>query len=348
MFSVNHMSQTNHSSTQPHVAIVVLNWNGKEDTLACLDSLKHLAYPNHSIVVVDNGSTDGSASVISQAHPGVTLIQNNSNLGYAGGNNVGIQHALDHGAEYILLLNNDTVVDSHLLDEFVRAAAALPNFGAFSGKIYHFDPPDIIWYAGARWISKTSSFIHIGAGQHDSDDFSNIAETDYASGCAFFVAADSFRKIGLLDENMYLMYEESDWCYRARKSGLRSYYIPTAKLWHKISVSIGGYASPLGTYFLTRNRLLWSKRHLSLFDRLGTWKETLKEYFSERLPTYVVEGNGLRAHYWGLLTYMRNVLAIHQSPRSIARRIAIKDYLASRFGDCPPLIRNLRTTRSGH
>lgn len=342
------MSQTNQASTHPHVAIVVLNWNGKEDTLECLDSLKDLTYPNHSIVVVDNGSTDGSANTISHAFPGATIIQNDSNLGYAGGNNVGIRHALEHGSDYILLLNNDTVVDRHLLDEFVRAAADHPDFGAFSGRIYHFDPPDIIWYAGARWISKTSSFIHVGAGQHDSDDFANISETDYASGCAFFVAANSFRNIGLLDEDMYLMYEESDWCYRARESGLRSYYIPTAKLWHKISVSFGGQTSPLSTYFLTRNRLLWSKRHLPMRDRIGVWMTTFKEYLDDHRPSYIVQGSGLRAYYWALRTYIRNRLTTHHLPRNIARRAAIGDFLAGRFGDCPPFIRQLKSGHGNH
>src|SRR5688572_19863302 len=149
------------------VVVVVLNWNGGDDTLECLASLRHLRYTNVHTIVVDNGSSDESVANIGTAFPEIPLIQTGVNLGYAGGNNVGIRAALATGAEYVLLLNNDTVVDPDCVDAFVEAARAHPEGALFGAKIYYHQEPDCIWYAGARWAPEISQFFHVGNGERD-------------------------------------------------------------------------------------------------------------------------------------------------------------------------------------
>jgi GT2 family glycosyltransferase len=332
-------------TARSHVTIVVLNWNGRDDTLDCLDSLQSLDYPNYSVIVVDNGSSDDSVAAIRKQYPGYELIETGKNLGYAGGNNVGIRRALELDADYILLLNNDTLVDTGMLREFVSAAAMHPEAGVFAGKIFQLEPPDVLWYAGARWLPDKGGFQHVGAGQRDVEAHCDeVVETDYASGCAFFAPAASFRKVGLLDEDMFLMFEESDWCYRAKEMGLPSLFIPSAKLWHRVSASFGGKTSPLATYFLTRNRLLWASRHLSLPGRLSVWRATLREYLQDGLPPFQSSGRGPRALYWATCSYFRELARRHELPLSRARREAVRDYIRGRFGDCPADIRQLSST----
>src|SRR5436190_7401977 len=135
----------------PSVAVIVLNWNGRDDTLACLESLAGLNYDNFQVMVVDNGSTDGSVGAIRPRFPGVEIIETGRNLGFAEGNNVGIRLALDRGMDYVFLLNNDTVVDPSLLSELVAAAERCPEGGIFGAQILYHSDPLKIWFAGARW-----------------------------------------------------------------------------------------------------------------------------------------------------------------------------------------------------
>ena len=150
--------------TEPRVAVIVLNWNGREDTLECLRSIRSIAYSNFGVIVVDNGSTDGSVAAIRASQPSVEVIDTGENLGFAGGNNVGIRRALELGADYVLLLNNDTVVDPGLLRAFVAAAALHPEAGAFGAKIYFHSEPTRIWYAGARWEAGAGELRSRGLG----------------------------------------------------------------------------------------------------------------------------------------------------------------------------------------
>ena len=268
----------------PTVFVVVLNWNGRDDTLACLESVDKITHPDFRVIVVDNGSADDSVDAIRATFPEVELIETGANLGFSGGNNVGIKRAPQLGADYVLLLNNDTVVDPGLLDAFVAAARCFPDAGVFSAKIYFHAEPNRIWYAGARWSARATRFEQVGEGVLDDGiSFSTICETDYACGCAFFVPAARLREIGLLDDNFFLYFEETDWCYRAREAGYPSIFVPEAKLWHKVSVSFGGEGSPLALYFQTRNRLLWAKRHAALPRRFGVYVGAARAYPSVRV-----------------------------------------------------------------
>ena len=281
------MKSKNISNYLPRVFVIILNWNGRDDTLECIASIKEIDYSNYEIVVVDNGSVDDSVQAISKQYPEIMLLQTGENLGYAGGNNIGVNWALEKNADFILLLNNDTIVARNLLSSFVNAANQLPSGSILGAKIYFYDKPNTLWFAGARWRKESNCFEHIGCGQLDGIEFNHKIEVDYITGCALFADAVTFKEIGLLDEAFFLTYEETDWCYRAREKGHKCIVIPEAKLWHKVSSSFGGADSPLVNYFMTRNKLHWAKKHLTLLTRIKLHHESLASFLIIIVPPLV-------------------------------------------------------------
>ncbi len=329
----------------PLVDIVILNWNGCRDTLACLASLRRLTYSNFHTIVVDNGSTDGSACEIRSAFPDVELIETGQNLGFAGGNNVGIRRALERQSDYALLLNNDTEVDPKLIDAFVAAARNNTDAGVFSGKIYYHSEPERIWYFGTKWNPNTTHFDHPGHGVIDDGiGFSGISDTDYASGCAFFFSTARAQDVGLLDEDFFLYFEETDWCYRARAKGYRSVVVPEAKLWHKVSASTGGVDSPLMIYFMTRNKLLWAKKHLNRRMQNKILGSILRKLWR---PVFLSPNAQagiplLKMYYWTARAMLKAIKHSATNTQSIAVLYALRDFYLGRFGDCPLAVRTLR------
>lgn len=266
-------------NSSARVAIVVLNWNRKNDTLECLSSLYRSSYSNLDVFMIDNGSTDGTVEAVQERFPEVGIVQNGRNLGYAEGNNVGIRRALERGASYILVLNNDTVVDSSALAYLVAASDSYPDAGAFSPKINWYSQPNVIWFAGARWSPERAAFDHLRSGEADDhDDSETPYETDYASGCALFAKAEVFLTVGLFDPLFFLMWEETDWCYRARRHGYRNMIEPRAKVWHKVSSSFeNGWSGTQSQYYMTRNRLLWIEKNLRGRERVRAFIRCLRE-----------------------------------------------------------------------
>lgn len=321
---------------KPKVAVVVLNWNGRHDTLACLASLQQVTYRPLQLIVVDNGSADNSVAAIRAAFPGVDLVETGRNLGYAGGNNVGIRHALDNGADHVLLLNNDTEVDPGLVDAFVAAAARHPEAGAFGARIYFHAERQRLWWAGAHWNGETARFEQVGENELDADGtrYASPAETPYACGCAMFLPAPRLREVGLLDDAYFLYFEETDWCYRARAAGHPSIVVPAARLWHKVSVSMGGEGSPLALYFLTRNKLLWARRHGTPAQRRAVRRATLQALRRRFLAPLGGDGWSLRRIWW-------NARAACADAHNRAFWLGLRDYLLGRYGDCPPVVREL-------
>lgn len=325
----------------PKVSVVVLNWNGKRDTTECLESLQRVNYHNLEIIVVDNGSTDESVAEIHERFPDVVILETGANLGYSGGNNYGIKWALGHGADYLLLLNNDTIVDPTLLSAYIDAANIVPN-AIFGANIYYYDRPDVLWFAGGQWQSDQMRFEHIGLGQMDGPEFSQYRQCDYVTGCALFAKADIFRKIGPLDDNFFLTYEETDWCYRARKLGYRCIVVPHAKLWHKVSASFGGNTSPLVSYFMTRNLLLWGSHHLRLRQRVRLMFSVIRELRMSLVPRFQIKQNQVfwsKATYWALVSQLRQVNSRFRDPVNRATLLGLRDYFLRRFGDCPAMFR---------
>ncbi|MBI4719877.1 MAG: glycosyltransferase family 2 protein [Chitinivibrionia bacterium] len=226
---------------KPFVAIIVLSWNGKELTLACLDSLLGLAYENAKILLVDNASTDGTVEAVRKRFGGsVEIIRNAANLGFARGNNAGIEEALRRNADFILLLNNDTVVDAMLIDHLVGAMVRSPGIGIAGPKIYYFDPPDRIWFAGGEVFLWRGTAKHAGIRRRDRGQYDEERDVGYVTGCALMVRRAVVESIGMLDPSYRAYFEDTDFCMRAKRAGFGIRYVPHGKVWHKISRSTGG------------------------------------------------------------------------------------------------------------
>ncbi len=296
----------------PPVMIVVLNWNGRADTLACLGSLARLDYLAHGVVVVDNGSTDDSVAAVRASYPQVTLIETGENLGYVGGNNVGLEHARAMRADYALLLNNDTEVAPDFLRLLVEAAEANPATGIVGPTIYYFDRPDVIWSAGGAidWGRGRTSMI--GLDEVDQGQFGHtVRPVDFVTGCALLIKMSVVEQVGMLDPRFFAYYEEAEWCVRASQAGFKILHVPQAKIWHKISPD-AREASPQVHYYMTRNRLLLLK--LSKMG-LGPWLSALLLDYGRTLVS------------WTLRPKWRS-----KSRQRRAMLQAIRDYGRRRFG----------------
>lgn len=242
----------------PRVGIVILIWNGKADTLECLDSLSHDRYANKEIIIVDNGSTDGSADEIRKAFPGVIILETGANLGFTGGNNVGIQHAVERGTDFLYLLNNDTTVEPDALSELVAAAEAEPRFGLLAPVIHEFYPPRPIWFADSKMD------LPRGAAWHDNTRQPQRTEPPFtvpwATGCAMLIRTQLMHTLGGFDERYYLSWEDVDLCVRVRQAGLEIVTVPAARIYHKGGRS-GLRMSGVQHYYAVRNTLLLMRKH---------------------------------------------------------------------------------------
>lgn len=322
----------------PSIGVVILNWNGGDDTLACLESFASIDYPSMRVIVADNGSTDDSPAAIRTTYPWVEFIENGANFGFAGGNNSAIRRVVNSGADFVFLLNNDTIVGPEILSAFVDASRRMPDCGVFGAKIYFYDRKDVLWYAGGYWDPETLSFGEYGAGEIDVGQYDNLTETEWVIGCAMFIRADVFRKIGLLDPAFFLNNEEIDFCSRAKRAGFRCAYVPEAKLWHKISVSFGGEDSPMKEYFGARNRLLWAQRNaafgLRLRIYLSSTRALLRRFIRPMLGSPIGGRDSLRQSWW-------SARAAFLDPRNRAAAMGFRDFWLRRFGNCPDVVRDL-------
>lgn len=260
--------------TYPRVSIVILNWNGLEDTIECLESLKKIAYPNYEVIVVDNGSRGNDAQVLEEKFGDyIHLIRNVKNYGYTGGNNIGIKHALRNSSpDCFLILNNDTVVAPDFLGQMTEVALSDASIGIVGPKICYYHFPDRIQSAGAMINMKTSRNTLIGIEQVDSGQYDRQQEVDYVSGCCLLVKKDLIQKVGLFDESYFCYWDETDYCVRARKVGYKIVYAPRARIWHKKSLILKPWyktlrrrdqvkASPYPLYFMTRNSFKFMRKH---------------------------------------------------------------------------------------
>lgn len=249
----------------PKVSIIVVNWNGKNDTIECIKSLKLLDYPNYDIIVVDNGSTDGSQKVLKKKFPDITLIELKENIGYGGAANEGIKLAIKRGSDYVFPINNDIILDKNLLKELVRVAESDPKIGMVCPKILWYDRPDWICSIAGRVDLKFMIQLpkHIG-NIPDRGQYDKIMEVDAAG--IFLVKKEVVERVGMFDPNYFLYLEDFDWCIRVRRAGYRIIYVPTAIMYHKGSASVGGPSSPIPIYYNTRNRFLLISKNFGKFN----------------------------------------------------------------------------------
>jgi len=243
----------------PVVYIVILNWNLKDDTAECVESVLDLDYPKLSIVLVDNGSTDGSPQYLSSRFPQIRVVANRENKGFTAGNNVGIQYALGHGADYVFILNNDTIVDRESLRELVSVAESDPRIGIVGPLILYHEAKDKIWELGARQYRYLPIPLSIGRGQSDQGQFGSWVPLDYVTGCAMLVRSEVLRTVGLFQSSgsLYHWYGgDNEFCYRVGKAGYLVLGAPRAKIWHKVSLT-AKRASTAARYLRTRDRVIF-------------------------------------------------------------------------------------------
>jgi GT2 family glycosyltransferase len=290
---------------QPFVVSVILNTNRCQDTLECLESLGHSTYRNQKVIVLDNHSTDGSVPAIRSSFPEVEIIELVENLGYAGNNNVGIEAAMVQGADWVLVLNEDTILDRLCLEKLVEAGERNAQTGIVGPMVYHHDEPDYIQSAGGvlgpYWES-----IHLAKDEPDRGQFTQPHFVDWISGCSIMVRRAVIEQVGPIDARFFYSWEETEWCVRASKAGWRIVHVPEAKLWHK-GVQRDYRPKPSLFYYGTRNRfLLLSKHHAPMPVKIGAWMQTLRTLTSWTVrPKWRHKGQDRDAMWLGLRDYLR-------------------------------------------
>ena len=264
------------------LTVVVLSWNGLSLTRDTLRSLEACQVPGSwrlRVLVVDNASGDGSPQMVRDEFPGVELRALPENRRFAGGNNEGLRRALDAGADAVMLLNNDVVADPKMIAKLLAALDEQPDAGAAAPLIYFAPPSDRIWYGGGRcrpWLAHSS---HRGLRERDRGQYRSIEDTGYLTGCCLLATAEAWKKVGLLDERYFIYAEDADWSLRARAAGFRLLFVPTARLWHRVSASsanaTGGHSMSAWKVYqrLRANVTLWA-RHAHGLARL-TWLPAL-------------------------------------------------------------------------
>ncbi|MBX3025625.1 glycosyltransferase family 2 protein [bacterium] len=247
----------------PHVVLLILTWNRRDDVLRCVASLPRLTYPRLTPVVVDNASADDTVAALQAAHPGLAIIRNPSNLGYAGGNNVGIRWALARGADYALLINSDTEVTAGMVDELVRVAESDARIAVVGCRNLLLEDPARLWGAFGTLTYGPFLVRSEGAGQPDGAPWRGTRDVDVAIGNGYLWRRTALEQIGLLDESLFGYHEDVDWCLRARRAGWRVVYAGDAAILHR-----GGSSSAPGAhrvfpqaYFLGRNGVRIAQRY---------------------------------------------------------------------------------------
>jgi hypothetical protein len=257
------------------IGVVLLNWNGGEYTIPCIDSLLSGKVIPWRIIVVDNGSTDDSADLIAKKFPFIQFIRNKENLGFTVANNQGIRQLLSDGANYVWVLNSDTIVDENCLEELLKAAKSYPDIVCFSGKIYYDSRPDRIWYAGGYRHRVHLGAKHRGEREIDQGIYDEIEEVEFISGCCMFFPSWALMRLGLFVDGYFGYSEDSEWCWRAEKEGRKLLYVPSATLKHCVSALVqkntgdpkrkgsGAFAS----YLKARNHFWTIRRHATPFHK---------------------------------------------------------------------------------
>lgn len=248
-----------YSTFYPHVAAIVLCHNGVQLTLNCLDSLIAQDYPFLDLILVDNASEDGTAQTVSAKYPRTHVIAVNDNLGYASGNNLGIQAARDRGCDLFFLVNNDTLLANDCVSTLVKVIETNQEVGAIGPMVHTFDNQGQISSAGGKIDWRYASAINVGAGELDRDQYPERT-VDFINGCGLMVTRRAIERAGMLDSKYFMYWEETDWCMRIHQAGLKVLFEPKALMYHKATL-VDNAQSPTTIYYLTRNRLLFFSRY---------------------------------------------------------------------------------------
>lgn len=279
------------------IAVCTVNFNGKNDTLELLQSLKNLHTNNleTKVFVVDGGSSDGSVEEIASKFPQVEIIKKTQNRGSAGGYNDGAKAALKWGAQSILLINNDTLVkDSNLLLDLKKTLDSDPSIGVVSPKMYFApgfefhkdrytdkDRGNVLWYAGGSFDWNNINSNHRGIDEIDSKKYDLVEETNFTNTTCILVRSEIFKREIFFDEGLFAYFDDNDFLQKVKKSGFKLYYDGLTNLYHKVSRT-SGIGSPTTDYYTTRNRLIFGFRHASLHTKIALLKQAVSFFISGR------------------------------------------------------------------
>lgn len=255
------------------ICIVIVNYNGAEYQNEALESLYAMSGQDFDIVIVDNHSSDNSIELAASKYPRLIILKQQENKGFAGGCNKGIDYSVSMGYQYTLLINNDVIADKLLLSELLKYAdestITVP-------KIYFFDRPDVLWYAGGEIRWNRLETHNIGYGEKDQGQYDTRREVDFLNGCCMLVHNAVFSEIGKFDENFFMYFEDTDFGLRALEAQKKIVYVPSAKLWHKVSSSTGGEDSKSQVYYMNRNRLYFAGKYKTRYKGLARIYANLK------------------------------------------------------------------------
>ena len=250
----------------PQVMAIVLNWNLLDDTCRCVSSLRQSDYPNLTLAVVDNGSDpDLYSQLRSRLTEDVALLRSEMNLGFAEGNNLGLRYALEHGADYVLVINNDTVVAPDMVRRLVAVAEAQPDAGLLGPVIYYLQPPDQVWFAGYRF---SHGIYVLRRGFHLTSPIQPTEDVDFVSGCGMLIRRSVLEQVGMFPNEYFMYYEDVDLCFRVKAAGMKIVCVPDAHMWHAVSTSSGGPDSPIKQYYQVKSSLIFYRKH---FRGLKLW-----------------------------------------------------------------------------
>ena len=277
------------------ITIVILNWNGYEDTSECIISLQKITYDNYQIVVVDNGSDADDSNKLKNNFPTIKVLRSDVNLGFTGGNNLGIKYCLEEKADFILLLNNDTIVEPNFIQPLLDIFENNPNVGIAAPQINYFDEPKKVWTEGGR-ISKIRGSGFAYSERFDDGKIIDDKEVTFVSGCCMLIKKEVFEKVGVFDDNFFLYVEDADLCYRTTQAGYKIIVSHNSKIYHKVSSSTKENLSLLPLYYVTRNRLYFASKSFSFIFFL-----TL---------VYIVFPMMIKILYWLLNNKSKNILII--------------------------------------
>lgn len=294
--------------SQPLVISVILNTNRRDDTLECLNSLRRNSYPNHRIIILDNHSTDGSVAAIQEVYPEAQIVGLEKNLGYAGNNNVGIELAMQQGADWVFVQNEDIILDSECLTRLVEAGERDPQVGILGPLVYHHDEPNVIQSAGGM-LGKYWESIHLGKNELDQRQYYEPHLVDWISGCAILVRRTAIEQAGMLDANYFIYWEETEWCIRVARAGWKILHVPQARIWHK-GVQRNYQPKPSFTYYGTRNHLLTLAKHNApFFVKLRTWLQLWRTLMSWSIkPKWRYKREHRNAMWKGMNDFLRRRL----------------------------------------
>ena len=255
---------------QKKLAIVLINWNSFELTKDTLDSLQQTTFTNYDCIVVDNGSVDESGNALKQQFPNIILIQSQTNKGFTGGNNLGIDYALQNGYEYIMLLNNDVAVESNFLEPLITRLDQDPKIGAVQPLIYFHHDRNLIWNAGSRYLSWIGLPLTMMYFRKDPlrKQTKQQKKIDWITGCAFMIRASVLKETGTLKEQYFIYFEDVDLSFRIKKAGYHLSYVPESVIYHIAGMSHKsktkekeGFLNPKVHYLNGRNRIWFLKAH---------------------------------------------------------------------------------------